>query len=96
MNPFFYHSAYIPYRQGYRDVSPPRNAYESPRPGYYPADYRSVSPLGDDDYMRGRSVRPGLGRRMTSTGQMHANLHGIGDLMMREDGIVRGRGRSDW
>ncbi|KAF2853767.1 hypothetical protein T440DRAFT_465528 [Plenodomus tracheiphilus IPT5] len=28
-----------------RSPSPPRNPNETPRPGYHPKDYRSVSPL---------------------------------------------------
>jgi hypothetical protein len=31
---------------GFYDVSPPRSPAEQPRNGYFPDDYRSVSPLG--------------------------------------------------
>ena len=67
-----------------REISPPRNAAEHPRPGYYPHDYRGVSPLR----------RPSLGRRISSTPQMHANLAGAdgsdmpgGDWYDREEGM---------
>lgn len=47
----------------YRDVSPPRNRSEYPRPGYYRSDYRSVSPpgLGEFDGPWGRRGRLGCG-----------------------------------
>jgi hypothetical protein len=35
-----------PYYTPNRGPSPPRNNAERPRPGYYPGDYRGVSPLG--------------------------------------------------
>ncbi|CBY02058.1 predicted protein [Plenodomus lingam JN3] len=48
MNPFHHPSGYLPYHPSYRDISPPRNAHEMPRPGYHPADYRTTFPPSDD------------------------------------------------
>jgi hypothetical protein len=41
---FPYEDPRDPYHSRYRSVSPARNAYERPRPGYYPDDYAQVSP----------------------------------------------------
>ena len=45
MNPYPWYNPYY----DRRDISPPRHPNEFPRPGYYPDDYRSVSPLEDPE-----------------------------------------------
>ncbi|KAF1848595.1 uncharacterized protein K460DRAFT_353560 [Cucurbitaria berberidis CBS 394.84] len=72
-------------------ISPPRDPREMPRPGYYPSDYRSVSPMWD---LR----RPSMGPRMSSRPIMYANMNdGPGDWMPmgewygREEEMPRGR-----
>jgi hypothetical protein len=50
-----------PYYNQYRGVSPARNEYDRPRPGYHPNDYGCVSPVYErwpdfPDY-RGRGSR---------------------------------------
>jgi hypothetical protein len=52
-----------------RGISPPRNRHEEPRPGYYPHDYRSVSPRSYSMELRRRP-------RVNSLRQprMHASL----------------------
>ncbi|RYN62955.1 hypothetical protein AA0118_g5080 [Alternaria tenuissima] len=41
-----------------RDISPPRNRHEEPRPGYHTNDYRTVSPIrrGASGLQRGPRV----------------------------------------
>ncbi|CAO2654125.1 Nn.00g108580.m01.CDS01 [Neocucurbitaria sp. VM-36] len=84
----------------YRDVSPPRNPHEMPRAGYYPADYRSVSPLAD---ARGYSLEP----RRPSAPVIHVNMNDgpgcwepMGEWYSWEEAMPRGRrsayGNPEW